>query len=121
MPIKHAFTSGKPDGGDATQVRASDWNAAHAISGLGLTTIAPTSDTYVNSESPTTNSDTTSTLTLRNTWGTSSFTRFVPHTWNISSLAGLVVARAEIVIVASASDGTQTDGRTMAVLPSTLA
>ncbi|KKN02343.1 hypothetical protein LCGC14_1118710 [marine sediment metagenome] len=27
--VKHAFTSGKADGGDATQVRPSNWNAAH--------------------------------------------------------------------------------------------
>ena len=29
MPIKHAFTSAKSDGGDATLVRPSDWNAGH--------------------------------------------------------------------------------------------
>lgn len=29
MAIKHAFTSGKADGGDATLVRPIDWNAAH--------------------------------------------------------------------------------------------
>jgi hypothetical protein len=29
MAIKHAFTSGKSDGGDATLVRPSDWNATH--------------------------------------------------------------------------------------------
>ena len=29
MGIKHAFTSAKSDGGDATLVRPSDWNAAH--------------------------------------------------------------------------------------------
>jgi len=31
MPIKHAFTSGKSDGGDATLVRPSNWNADHTI------------------------------------------------------------------------------------------
>ena len=29
MPIKHAFTSAVADGGDATQVRPSNWNADH--------------------------------------------------------------------------------------------
>lgn len=29
MPIKHAFTSAKADGADATKVRASNWNADH--------------------------------------------------------------------------------------------
>lgn len=29
MPITHAFTSGKPDGGDTSVVRPSDWNAGH--------------------------------------------------------------------------------------------
>jgi len=29
MPIKHAFTSSKPDGTDPTQVQASHWNADH--------------------------------------------------------------------------------------------
>lgn len=29
MPITHAFTSAKSDGGDATLVRPSDWNADH--------------------------------------------------------------------------------------------
>ena len=31
MPIKHAFTSAKSDGGDATIVRPSDWNAEHTF------------------------------------------------------------------------------------------
>lgn len=31
MPIKHAFVSGKPDAGDASLVRASNWNADHSI------------------------------------------------------------------------------------------
>lgn len=31
MAIKHAFTSAKTDGGDATLVRPSDWNAAHIL------------------------------------------------------------------------------------------
>jgi len=31
MPIKHAFTSGKADGGDATLVQPSNWNADHTI------------------------------------------------------------------------------------------
>jgi len=34
--IKHAFTSAKSDGGDATLVRPSDWNAAHAIEDFAL-------------------------------------------------------------------------------------
>jgi hypothetical protein len=34
MPITHAFTNPKSDGGDATVTRPSDWNAAHVISGL---------------------------------------------------------------------------------------
>jgi hypothetical protein len=38
MPITHAFTSAKSDGADATQVRASDWNADH-ISGLSVTLV----------------------------------------------------------------------------------
>jgi hypothetical protein len=29
MPVKHAFTSAKADGGDATLVKPSDWNAGH--------------------------------------------------------------------------------------------
>lgn len=29
MPDQHAFVSGKADGGDATLVRPSDWNADH--------------------------------------------------------------------------------------------
>ena len=36
MGIKHAFTSAKSDGGDATLVRPSDWNAAHAIEDFAL-------------------------------------------------------------------------------------
>ena len=32
IQIKHAFTSAKGDGGDATLVRPSDWNAAHTTS-----------------------------------------------------------------------------------------
>ena len=29
MPVEHAFVSAKSDGGDATLVRPSDWNADH--------------------------------------------------------------------------------------------
>lgn len=36
MPIKHAYTSAKSDGADATLVRPSDWNADHTGSGLDL-------------------------------------------------------------------------------------
>jgi hypothetical protein len=31
MPVTHAFTSGKTDGGDATLVQPSNWNADHTI------------------------------------------------------------------------------------------
>lgn len=31
MPIKHPFVSGKVDGGDATKVRPSNWNADHTL------------------------------------------------------------------------------------------
>ena len=31
MSIKHAFVSAKADGGDATQVRPSNWNEAHVL------------------------------------------------------------------------------------------
>jgi len=62
MPITHPFVSEKPDGGDATLLRASDWNAGHdldvaAPSGLtgataaarfvgGTTTGAPITGTF---------------------------------------------------------------------------
>jgi len=36
MPIKHAFTSAKEDGADATLVRPIDWNAEHVESQLFL-------------------------------------------------------------------------------------
>jgi hypothetical protein len=31
LDVKHAFVSGKSDGGDATQVQPSNWNAAHTL------------------------------------------------------------------------------------------
>lgn len=34
MSVKHAFSSGVADGGDATLVRPSNWNAAHTETGL---------------------------------------------------------------------------------------
>lgn len=36
MSITHAKVSAKADGGDATLVRPSDWNAAHACDGLAI-------------------------------------------------------------------------------------
>lgn len=50
MAIKHAFASGKSDGGDATLVRPSNWNADHVIdSQIGLplvvTPTMPAADT----------------------------------------------------------------------------
>jgi transposase len=44
MPLKHAFTSSVSDGGDATLVRPSNWNANHTItSSLALGDIPPAS------------------------------------------------------------------------------
>lgn len=37
MALKHAFTSGKADGGDATLVQPSNWNADHTVDMNGLT------------------------------------------------------------------------------------
>jgi len=37
MTLKHAFTSGKTDGADATQVQPSNWNADHVIDSAGIT------------------------------------------------------------------------------------
>lgn len=39
MGIKHAFTSGKSDGGDTSVVRPSDWNADHVINDTGQFTV----------------------------------------------------------------------------------
>ena len=45
MPITHAFTSAKSDGGDATLVKPSDWNAAHTgIQYPSLKPATPTDD-----------------------------------------------------------------------------
>ena len=47
MALKHAFVSGKTDGGDATLVQPSNWNASHTIDTGGITipyaSSAPTS------------------------------------------------------------------------------
>jgi hypothetical protein len=37
MSITHAKVSAKPDGGDAGQVQASDWNANHTIDAATIT------------------------------------------------------------------------------------
>ncbi len=37
MALKHAFVSGKTDGGDSTLVQPSNWNAAHTIDSDGIT------------------------------------------------------------------------------------
>jgi len=34
VAVKHAFTDPKADGGDATVVRPSDWNADHVFTGV---------------------------------------------------------------------------------------
>lgn len=62
MPIKHAFTSNKPDSADSTLVKASDWNAEHI-----------TDDLWADEETPsgsitsTTGDDGNGTFTLANT------------------------------------------------------
>ena len=43
MALKHAFVSGKTDGGDATLVQPSNWNASHSIDTDGITIPANTS------------------------------------------------------------------------------
>lgn len=34
--LKHAFTSAAAEGSDPTKVRASNWNADHVLSGVGI-------------------------------------------------------------------------------------
>lgn len=45
MPVTHQFVSTKPDEGDATLVRPSNWNAAHDVS-IGTAEIADDAVTY---------------------------------------------------------------------------
>jgi len=44
MPLKHTFTNPKSDGGDATVVRPSDWNADHIVDSGGMLMVAGSSD-----------------------------------------------------------------------------
>ena len=44
MPLKHAFTNPKSDGGDATVVRPSDWNADHIVDSGGILMDSATAD-----------------------------------------------------------------------------
>lgn len=62
--------------------------------GGGVTVLAPSSDTYINSQAATTNSDTETDLIIDNSWGTSSFTRFILMTFDISSLTGKNIGSA---------------------------
>ena len=47
MPITHTFVSAKVDGGDATLVRASNWNADHTITALVDADISATAEIAV--------------------------------------------------------------------------
>jgi hypothetical protein len=57
MPITHTFVSAKSDGGDATLVRPSDWNASHTVELAGtllaLKVYAPSSQTIYSTSSST--------------------------------------------------------------------
>ena len=53
MAIKHAFTSAKEDGADATLVRPSDWNAEHT----GIKIVRKTADETVNNSAVLQNDD----------------------------------------------------------------
>jgi len=53
MPIKHAFTSAKSDGPDATLVRPSNWNADHS----GLIVVRKTADEAITSSTTLQNDD----------------------------------------------------------------
>jgi len=44
MALKHAKTSGKADGGDATLIQPSDWNAEHVTDADGITFTSGTTD-----------------------------------------------------------------------------
>lgn len=67
--------------------------------GAGITILQPTSDTYVNSQATTTNSDTEDILILDNSWGTASFTRFILMTFDISALAGKTIGTAVLSLI----------------------
>jgi hypothetical protein len=72
---------------------------AGGAGGGGVTIMAPTSDTYVNSQLATTNFDTGTTMLIGNTWATASFTRFALLTFDISSLAGTSIGSAVLSLV----------------------
>lgn len=94
----------KLDGGSTGQVLTKqsgddydvDWEtpSGGGGGGGGVTVLAPSSDTYINSQAATTNSDTETDLIIDNSWGTSSFTRFILMTFDISSLAGKNIGSA---------------------------
>lgn len=44
MSVTHTFTSGKADGGDATLVQPSNWNAAHTITSVPASGVISTTD-----------------------------------------------------------------------------
>ena len=45
--ITHTFVSGVADGGDASLVRPSNWNATHTFSGLPTVLLTPTADEII--------------------------------------------------------------------------
>lgn len=58
MPVTHTFVSAKSDGGDATLVRPSNWNADHTLTSMELNVLAVTPSASQNDYGPTGWSDT---------------------------------------------------------------
>ena len=65
MSITHSFVSAKSDGGDATLVRPSDWNAAHVLEGFHPTIIQDKSTENSSSSSVAVTLDSTPTVGSR--------------------------------------------------------
>ncbi len=66
----------------------------------GLSTIlAPSSDTYINSQATTTNYDTAATMLIGSTWASVSFCRRALFTFDVSTLAGKTIRQAKLRLV----------------------
>lgn len=67
--------------------------------GAGVTTLNPSSDTYIDQQNTTTNNDASTTLSIGNAFGAGSFLRSALLTFDISALAGKTIGSAIFSIV----------------------
>lgn len=99
LAVTHPFVSGKTDGGDATQVQPSNWNAGHTLTGSASLAQGGTGRSDgLNLPKAWVNFDGTGTPAIRSSFNVSSLTDLAVGQWQVNLTAAVADANYCIVL-----------------------